>query len=278
MLDRVTANEPRPHRDWPGRTVLVTGAGSGIGGAVALAAAEHGARVAALDRDREAVERVAGEASDRGAAAMLPIACDVRSESAVEEAVDRCRRELGVPTAVLANAGVELDRPAHEQPLGEWQTTLDVNLTGAFLTARHAIRAMLAAGAPGSIVCTSSPAAFVGYAGGGNAAYAASKGGISAMVRSLAIDYAGSGIRVNGVVPGATDTPLVTADVPVRERATFHARVVEQAREQIPLGRMAAPAEVAAAVLWLWSDAASYVTGSHVVVDGGLMAKSANTI
>ena len=98
------------------------------------------------------------------------------------------------------------------------------------------------------------------------------------MVRSLAIDYAADGIRVNGVVPGATDTPLVTLAVPLDERAVMHRRVVEQAREQIPLGRMAEPAEVAEAVTWLWSDAASYVTGSHLVVDGGLMAKSANTI
>jgi NAD(P)-dependent dehydrogenase (short-subunit alcohol dehydrogenase family) len=118
------------------------------------------------------------------------------------------------------------------------------------------------------VVCTSSPAAFVGHAGGGNAAYAASKGGISAMVRSLALDYAPYGIRVNAVVPGATDTPLL---------GDARDEIAERAREEIPLGRLAAPAEVAEAVLWLWSDAASYVTGSHLVVDGGLMAKSANT-
>jgi NAD(P)-dependent dehydrogenase (short-subunit alcohol dehydrogenase family) len=129
---------------------------------------------------------------------------------------------------------------------------------------------MLAAGATGSVVCTSSPSAFVGFAGGGNAAYAASKGGISALVRSLALDYAAHGIRVNAVVPGATDTPLLTAGAP-REQ------ILERARKEIPLGRLGEPAEVAEAVVWLWSDAAGYVTGSHLVVDGGLMAKSANT-
>jgi NAD(P)-dependent dehydrogenase (short-subunit alcohol dehydrogenase family) len=165
---------------------------------------------------------------------------------------------------VLAGAGIEVNRPAHELPLEDWERTLAVNLTGAFLVARHAIGAMLEAGAGGSVVCTSSPAAFVGFAGGGNTAYAASKGGLSAMVRSLALDYAHAGIRVNAVVPGATDTPL-TRDPDGR------------AREQIPLGRIAAPAEIAAAVLWLWSDAASYVTGSQLVVDGGLLARSANT-
>ncbi len=261
-----------------GRVGLVTGAASGIGAAVVLAAARRGMRVAALDVAAEPVARLAEQVARETRAEVRAIACDVRSEGEVERALAACRDQLGLPVAVLANAGVELDRPAHEQPLEEWSRTLDVNLTGAFLVARHAIRALREAGASGSVVCISSPAAFVGFAGGGNAAYAASKGGVSAMVRSLAIDYAADGIRVNGVVPGATDTPLVTLAVRLDERAVMHRRVVEQAREQIPLGRMAEPAEIAEAVTWLWSDAASYVTGSHLVVDGGLMAKSANTI
>jgi NAD(P)-dependent dehydrogenase (short-subunit alcohol dehydrogenase family) len=232
-------------------TTLVTGAGSGIGAAVAAAAAREGARVAGLDIAFDGVQP-----------GVLALEADVGDEAAVERAVARCRDELGVATKVLANAGIEINAPAHELPRAEWDRTLEINLTGAFLTARCAIRAMLEAGLPGSVVCTSSPAAFVGFAGGGNAAYAASKGGISAMVRSLALDYAPAGIRVNAVVPGATDTPLITGDPDVA---------------QIPLGRLGTPDDVAAAVLWLWSDAAAYVTGSHLVVDGGLMAKSANT-
>jgi NAD(P)-dependent dehydrogenase (short-subunit alcohol dehydrogenase family) len=232
-------------------TTLVTGAGSGIGAAVAAAAAREGARVAGLDIAFDGVQP-----------GVLALEADVGDEAAVERAVARCREELGVPTKVLANAGIEVNAPAHELPRAEWQRTLDTNLTGAFLTARCAIRAMLDASVHGSVVCTSSPAAFVGFAGGGNAAYAASKGGVSAMVRSLALDYAPAGIRVNAVVPGATDTPLITGDPDVA---------------QIPLGRLGTPDDVAAAVLWLWSDAAAYVTGSHLVVDGGLMAKSANT-
>jgi NAD(P)-dependent dehydrogenase (short-subunit alcohol dehydrogenase family) len=258
-------------------SVLVTGGGSGIGAAVALAAAQRGAHVAALDVDGERASAVAAEARRAGAPAALGLAVDVRDEAAVEAAVARCRDELGVPTAVLANAGIEVNAPAHELASADWQRTLDVNLTGAFLTARHAIRAMLDAAAGGSVVCTSSPAAFVGFAGGGNAAYAASKGGVSALVRSLAVDYAPHGIRVNAVVPGATDTPLLTAGVTAADRAAARERNVECAREQIPLGRLGAPSEMAEAVLWLWSDAAAYVTGSHLVVDGGLMAKSANT-
>jgi NAD(P)-dependent dehydrogenase (short-subunit alcohol dehydrogenase family) len=127
------------------------------------------------------------------------------------------------------------------------------------------------------VVVTSSPSAFVGFAGGHNVAYASSKGGVSAMVRALAVDYAGAGIRVNAVVPGATDTPLLTVGARTKDRAALRRQIVELAREQIPLGRLATPDEVANAVLWLWSGESSYVTGSHLVVDGGLLAKGANT-
>lgn len=257
-------------------TVLITGAGSGIGAAVVLAAARLGARIAAVDVDRERLERVAAEAGRSGAEEVLPLEADVQLEQAIKSSVELCRERLGVPTAVLANAGIEMNAAAHELSLSDWNTTLAVNLTGAFLTARHAIREMLLAGVGGSVVCTSSPSAFVGFAGGNNAAYAASKGGLSAMVRSLALDYAKDGIRVNGVVPGATDTPLLTVGAARGDRDSLRQRIVEVARDQIPLGRLGAPAEVANAVLWLWSDAASYVTGSHLVVDGGLLAKSAN--
>lgn len=258
--------------------MLVTGAASGIGAAVVLAAAREGARVAALDVDREGVEQVAAEAQQAGAAHVLGLTADVSDEAAVAQALTRCERDLGLPGAVLANAGVELNGPPHEMPLDTWRRQLDVNLTGAFLIVKHTIGRMVRQGAAGSVVCTSSPAAFFGFAGGGNAAYAASKGGVSAMVRSLAVDYAKAGIRVNAVVPGAIDTPLLTCGVPEDQRDAAHEQIVEKSATEIPAGRLGTPAEVAAAVLWLWSDAASYVTGSHLVVDGGLTARGANTI
>lgn len=263
----------------PGRddVAFVTGGASGIGSAVALLAAERGARVAVVDADADGAEATARAARERGAPAALALGADVRDEAQLDAALARCAEELGVATAVLANAGIEVNGPAHRLALSDWERVLAVNLTGAFLTARLAIGRLLEAGRAGSVVCTSSPSAFVGHAGGGNAAYGASKGGISAMVRSLAIDYAGDGIRVNAVVPGATDTPILLAGVPAGERERTHARLVAAAAEQIPLGRMAAPAEVARAVLWLWSPESSYVTGSHLICDGGLMAKSANT-
>lgn len=256
---------------------FVTGAGSGIGAAVALLAAERRYRVAALDVDGEGAGRTAQRARERGAPASVPITADVADAPAIERAMESCVETLGVPTAVLANAGIERNEAAHELPFETWRSVIDVNLSGAFLTARVAIRAMLNADVSGSIVMTSSPAAFSGFAGGGNAAYAASKGGVSALVRSLAIDYAAHGIRVNGVVPGATDTPLLVAHLPVDERAPTRRRIRDQAREQIPLGRMGRPEEVAEAALWLWSNAASYVTGSHLFCDGGLTARSPNT-
>lgn len=260
-----------------GGAVFVTGAASGIGAAVALLAAQRGARVAVVDADARGAEATAARALERGAPAALALAADVRDEAQLDAALERCAGELGAPAAVLANAGVEVNVPAHELALADWERVLAVNLTGAFLTARLAIRRLLAAGLPGSVVCTSSPSAFVGHAGGGNAAYGASKGGLSALVRSLAIDYAGDGIRVNAVVPGATDTPILLAGVPEAERERTHAELTAAAAEQIPLRRMAEPVEIARAVLWLWSQESSYVTGSHLICDGGLMAKSANT-
>jgi NAD(P)-dependent dehydrogenase (short-subunit alcohol dehydrogenase family) len=256
--------------------VLVTGAGSGIGAAVVLGAARLGAAIAAVDVDAAQLERVAADAAQAGAQQVLTFAADVRCEEAVEDVLRRCLERLGAPRFVLANAGIEVSGASDELSLADWNKTLEVNLTGTFLTARYAIQALLGAGLGGSVVCTSSPSAFVGFAGGHNAAYAASKGGISALIRSLALDYASVGIRVNGVVPGATDTPLLTDSVPAEERTELRERIVERARQQVPLGRLGTPDEVANAVLWLWSDAASYVTGSHLVVDGGLLAKSAN--
>lgn len=204
--------------------------------------------------------------------------CDVGVEPQVEESVRRVVTDLGVPTGLVANAGIEINGPADTFPRETWQRVHDVNVTGTFLTCKHILAALLTAGAPGSVVCTSSPAAFLGFAGGGNSAYAASKGAVSALVRSLAVDYARYGIRVNAVVPGSTDTDLLYLDLPAPERVAARQRVETAARHQIPLGRLAEPSEIAPAILWLLTDEASYVTGSHLVCDGGLMAVSANTI
>jgi NAD(P)-dependent dehydrogenase (short-subunit alcohol dehydrogenase family) len=259
-----------------GRTVLVTGAGAGIGRSVSLAVAAWGAAVVALDLDAAAAREVAQEARAAGAPAALGVACDVSSEAAVQAAFDAAATAVGSPDAVFANAGIEVNAPLADFDAGQWWRVLEVNLGGVFLTCREAVRRLAAAGRGGSIVCTASPSAFVGFAGGGNSAYAASKGGVTAFVRSIALDCAPLGVRVNSVVPGATDTGMLVSGLPAQARPKAADRIRAAAAEQVPLGRLARPEEIAAAVVWLLSDESSYVTGTHLVCDGGLMAKSAN--
>ncbi len=256
--------------------VLVTGAASGIGRAIALAAARQGWAISAVDVDAAGAEEVAHRAVETGAPGGIGIQCDVSDEGAVARAFQRAEAELGTPDGVVANAGIELNAPLVDMPLGTWDRVLSVNLTGTFLTVREAVRRMLATSLQGSIVCVSSPSAFVGFAGGDNSAYGASKGGISAFVRSAAIDLGRKGIRVNGLVPGATRTPLMVVGVPEHLQAGTLARIDAAAQTQVPLGRLAEPDEIAAAATWLLGDGSSYVTGSNLVCDGGLLAKSAN--
>ncbi|GAA2906244.1 SDR family NAD(P)-dependent oxidoreductase [Streptomyces erythrogriseus] len=258
------------------KTILITGGGSGIGCATAFEAARRGWAVAILDRDGESAERAAAEARRVGARKVWSTASDVTDEQELADAFAEARSSLGPVDGVIASAGIEINAPLARMPLDTWRRVLDVNLTGAFLTVRTAAQALQNAGRPGSIVCVSSPSAFVGFAGGSNSAYGASKGGVSAFVRAAAIDLAPHGIRVNAVVPGATDTPLLYSGLDGDELEAERARLRDAAARQIPLGRMADPVEIARTSTWLLSDDASYVTGSHLVCDGGLMAKSAN--
>jgi len=256
------------------RTIVITGGGSGIGRGVALLCAERGDNVAVLDKNAATARRTAADALVRGAGGALGVRCDVSDESEVERAFAEACSRFGAPYGVFANAGIDLGGLIHELPMETWRRVIDTNLSGVFLTCKHGLRHMLAAKSPGSIVCTSSPTGFVALAAGASGAYSATKGGISSLVRCMAIDYARYGIRVNAVVPGATETQTMWQNVAPGEIA----RMREQLNQEIPLGRLAQPEDAARAVVWLLSEESAYVTGSHLVCDGGILAKASISV
>jgi NAD(P)-dependent dehydrogenase (short-subunit alcohol dehydrogenase family) len=250
--DRTSEDSELQARRLAGKRALVTGATRGIGLATTRRLAAEGARVAGVDLDR-------GEAE-------LALVADVSDEAAVERAFGEAVAAFGGLDVVVANAATQIiggDARADELELEVWRRTLDVNLTGAFLTAKHGARALLASGG-GAIVCTASPAGAYGIAPGLDA-YSASKAGVCGLVRVLAADYAQDGIRVNGVLPGLTDTPMNDWWRNDEERRADAAR-------SVPIRRIGTPEEVAAVIAFLASDDASYVTGAMWAVDGGLTA------
>ena len=257
-----------------GRTIVVTGGAHGIGRAAVLLCAARGDKIAVLDKNAEAAEAAAAEAIKRGAKSALGLLCDVGSEEQVEKAFELVCSKMGAPYGLFTSAGIDIGGLVHELPVATWREVLETNLNGTFLACKHAIRKMRQADAPGSIVCASSPTAFVALAAGGTGAYSATKGGISALVRCMAIDYARYGIRVNAVVPGATETRLMWNNVPAEDIPRMRGVL----SKEIPLGRLAQPEEPAQAVAWLLSEEASYVTGSHLVCDGGILAKASISV
>jgi NAD(P)-dependent dehydrogenase (short-subunit alcohol dehydrogenase family) len=250
------------------KRVVVTGAARGIGRAIAeRCAAEGAAGVALLDVDGAGVEAVCGalEATDASAVAFV---ADVSDEKQLSDAVGEASRAFDGLDVVVANAAVQLadsDTRVDELALEHWQRTVDVNLTGAYLTAKHGVRAIRAsASTGGAVVCVGSPAGSYGIASGLHA-YSASKAGMIGLVRVMAADYSGAGIRVNGVFPGITRTPM-------NDWWLHNAEMREAQVAKVPLGRAAEPEEIAAVAAFLASDEASYVTGALWAVDGGLTA------
>jgi 3-oxoacyl-[acyl-carrier protein] reductase len=249
-------------RGLDGKRALVTGAARGIGRAIAERLAAEGARVALVDVDAEALAVAASTLPTEA----LALGADVREEDGLRHAVERAVAAWDGLDVVVPNAAIQLVGSDDRADLLErdvWQETVDVNLTGAFLTAKHGARALLANGG-GAVVFIASPAGTHGIARGLQA-YSASKAGIVGLVRAMSADYAGDAIRVNAVLPGITETPMNrwwTEDPATRE----------QVLAPVPLGRAARPEEIAAVAAFLASDDASYVTGALWTVDGGLTA------
>lgn len=251
--------------------MIVTGAASGIGSAVARLAAEAGWAVSLLDRDGDRAEELGAQLSAHGSRAAGAV-CDVRDERHVDRAFADAVARFGRPHGLVCAAGVDRGAIAHELETPTWDDVLAVNLRGTFLSCRAALRVMVDGGGGGSIVCVSSPFALV--AAPNTSAYGASKGGISALVRSLAVDYGARGIRVNGLLPGPTDTALMWANVADADVPAMR----ETIDREVPLGRLAEPEEPARAALWLLSDDASYVTGAQIACDGGVLAKASISV
>jgi glucose 1-dehydrogenase len=255
-------------RPLAGQRAVVTGANSGIGEGVAKALAEAGAKVAVnYVAGPEQAERVVQEIRAGGNQAMA-IRADVSQEAQVEAMFEQIIAEWGSVDIVVNNAGLQRDAPLHQMSLKDWQFVIDVNLTGQFLCARAGVREFLRRGvvpevsaAAGKIICMSSVHDVIPWAGHAN--YAASKGGVSMLMKTMAQELAQHRIRVNAVSPGAIKTPINREawDTPEAEAKLLRL---------IPHGRVGETHDIAQATVWLASDLSDYVNGATLYVDGGM--------
>jgi NAD(P)-dependent dehydrogenase (short-subunit alcohol dehydrogenase family) len=237
--------------------IIVTGAAQGIGRAVALRVAASGVQLAVWDTQGDGVEETAQLCREKGAISRA-WQVDVGDAGQIEAAVAAFEREWGKPEGLVNNAGIYPRARALDMELADWERVLRVNLTGTFLCARAAARRMKETGR-GAIVNTASGRALAGAANGAH--YAASKGGIIALTKSLALDWAAYGIRVNCIIPGITDTAQPRAELSDNELYAVGAH--------IPLGRIGQPQDIAAAVAFLLGDDSAYMTGQSLAVNGG---------
>jgi 2-keto-3-deoxy-L-fuconate dehydrogenase len=244
------------------QVAIITGGASGIGRAAAALFIAAGARVAIVDRDVEALDGLAGALGTDGET-LRTYAADVTDDAATSRAAADIEATWGRVDVLVTAAGISVGKPAGETTMAEWRRVIDVNLGGTFCWVHAVLPAMVARGA-GAIVTIGSQLSTAG--GTSNAAYVASKGAISSLTRSVALDYAAAGIRCNSVSPGATETPLLRTAL-ARKCEPDDARQKLIARHA--MGRIGEPREIASAILYLASPEASFITGSQLVVDGG---------
>lgn len=241
-----------------GKTVLITGASRGIGKSIALAFAKAGAHVVINYASKpELAEVVAEEARSFGVEAFV-IGCDVSNEEAVESMIDTIEKTFKPIDFLVNNAGVTRDGLLIRMKDADWDQVMDINLKGTYLCTKHVGKRMLKRKS-GNIVNVTSVVGLTGNAGQSN--YSASKAGVIGFTKSIAKEFASRGIRVNAVAPGFIETDMT---------GKLSEEVIESYSKAIPLGRMGSPEDVAAAVLFLSSEQASYMTGQIITVDGGM--------
>ena len=261
-------NSPNPLKPLKNQKALVTGANSGIGEACALALGAAGADVVVnyVSRSEEA-ERVVQSIKQSGSRA-IAIQADVSHEDQVQATFAEMLKQFGTIDILVNNAGLQRDSRFEDMTLEQWNTVIAINLTGQFLCAREAVREFLRRGvvpevstAAGKIICMSSVHEVIPW--GGHVNYAASKGGVMQLMKSMAQELAPKQIRVNSIAPGAIKTPINRAawETPEAEAALL---------KLIPAGRAGVPLDIARAAVWLASDASDYVTGTTLFVDGGM--------
>jgi len=248
--------------EFAGKVIVITGGGSGIGHGTALLFARERSRVVILDWNDSNSQEVTDQVQAAGGECLF-IKADVSNSAEIQRATKKIVEHWGRIDVLFANAAVQINKPLAETTDDDWDQTIDVNLKGAFLCSKHVIPVMREQ-KQGCIIVCSSGHAFQTYPN--YAAYAATKGGLVAFMRAAALDCAPYGIRVNCIIPGATDSPLLRYHL--RNCPEDEQRILDS----IPLGRFATPEDIAKGVRFLASSDASYITGTWLAVDGGLLA------